>query len=444
MKNTLAILLIIFFTQAHAQVGIITTIAGTGVPGYSGDGGAGTGAQLCLPNKIALYNSWLYISDECNHCVRRLDLETGIITTVAGTGVQGFSGDGGQATDAKLNIPQGLTVDKIGNLYISDGGNYRVRKVKLSTGVITTFAGYGVLGNNAESGPATDAEFKYTIGMCVDKSNSNLYITDYGNQKIRRVNFTTERISTFAGSGIFGYAGNDGPAKDAHLASPTDVCCDTAGNILIVESENRLVRRVNTQSGIITLFCGLGTIGYSGNGGPAKYAEMSIPISISSDKKNNIYITDKYTGTVRCINGATGIITTVAGTGIAGYANEGDPATTSRLACFDAVSDDYGNLIIADRGTHRILRVSSGVSVSDVHSVVDSKLYPNPTTGTFTIHTTEANALVTIYNITGTCIYRQNCTNKSTEVDICTQPPGMYMMYIKNGSNTLVSKILKQ
>jgi sugar lactone lactonase YvrE len=223
--------------------GTITTVAGTGVAGFSGDGGPATAAQLSAPQQLAVGSGNLYIADTSNNRVRRVDLATGTITTFAGTGTSGFSGDGGPATAAQLNYPVGLAIGS-GNLYISDQNNYRVRKVDLVTGIITTAVGTGVRGYSGDGGPAAAAQVGRPLGLALD--SANLCIADYDNARIRKVDLTTGIITTVAGMGVMGFSGDGGPAEAAQLYGPNAVALDSA-NLYISDSFNNRVRRVSLR-----------------------------------------------------------------------------------------------------------------------------------------------------------------------------------------------------
>ncbi len=238
--------------QAQMQlVPGIATIAGNGTAGYGGDGGAAGSAQINGANRIASDSAGnLYIADTGNNVVRRVDFLTGVITTVAGNGTAGYSGDGGAATGAELHNPNGVAVDAAGNLFIVDENNAVIRKVAAGTGVITTVAGNGTPGFSGDSGPATSAELNQPDYVALDAAG-NLYIADGLNDRIRVVNANTDIITTVAGNGMQGYSGDSGAATSAELYNPTAIVVNAAGYIYIADSGNSRVRKVNT-GGIIT------------------------------------------------------------------------------------------------------------------------------------------------------------------------------------------------
>ena len=338
--------------KVHGATGVITTVAG----GFIGDGGPATSASLSSPWRVAVDASGnLFIADSSNHRVRRLDAATGVITTVAGDGTSGFSGDGGPATSASLNLPRGVAVDASGNLIIADFLNSRIRRVDAATGVITTVAGDGAPGFSGEGGLATSARLYFPYGVAVDASG-NLFIADRSNHRVRRVDAATGIITTVAGDGTSGFSGDGGPATSASLYFPSGVAVGASGNLFIADSSNHRVRQVDAATGIITTVAGDGTTGFSGDGGPATSARLSDPYGVAVDASGNLSIADRSNHRVRRVDGATGIITTVAGDGAVGFSGDGGPATSARLNFPLGVAVDVsGNLFIADH--HRVRRV---------------------------------------------------------------------------------------
>ncbi len=444
LKLYLTILPAIFACMAHAQVNIITTIAGKDTFGYSGDGGPATNAKLKAPYRICPDQSGnIVITDALNHRIRKISKADGYISTIVGTGSPGFSGDGGAATDAKLEVPQGMFIDDNGNLFICDAISERIRKVELSTGIITSIAGNGSIGNGGDGGAATNAEFYYPEGLFVNKKGE-IFIADWGNKKIRVINPTSGVITTFAGTGIGGYSGDGGPAINATIDAPLDVYADTNGNVLISDQYNHRVRKVDCATGIITTVAGNGTPGYSGDGGLAVNAQLNEPDGLFVDRYNNLFIADYFNGAVRKVDAVTGIITTVAGTGVTGFSGDGGPATNAKLFCSDVFVDSYGNLIIADYENNRIRKVSSGVALTDIDKAVEATLFPNPTTGVFSVQVPAGISLLTIYNIGGVAVLSQTLTTGTAEVDLSGFPSGIYLVYVRSGDKLYVNKVMKQ
>jgi len=335
--------------------GIITTIAGTGERGYSGDGGPAVAAQLSLPSVVALDGDGnLYIADTENNRIRRVD-SSGIITTIAGTGEDGFSGDGGPAVASLLNRPSGVAVDGNGNLYIADTENQRIRRVD-AAGKITTISGTGEEGNSGDNGPAVGARLDYPNGLAIDIAG-DLYIVDSGNHRIRRVD-SSGMITTIAGTGEGGYSGDGGPAVTAQLLFPTGIVADGAGNLYVADTNNQRIRRINS-SGTITTLAGTGEQVFGGEGGPAVEAQLAYPRGVAVDGSGHVYIADSGNSRVRRID-SSGMITTVAGTGEGGYSGDGGPAGTAQLNSPSGVAvDGSGNVYIADTQNHRIRRVDA-------------------------------------------------------------------------------------
>ena len=347
--------------------GQLQVAAGNGIQGFSGDGGSAKDATMALPQGIALDpNNNLFIADYWNHRIRRVDAVTGIITTYAGSGLGGFEGDGGLATNARITSPGGLAVDALGNLLIADSGNSRIRRVDATTGIITTIAGTGSRIYAGDGGPATSASLADPTGVDVD-GDGNVFIADRLNARIRRISAATGIITTIAGSGTFGFSGDGGPATSAHLANANDVALDSMGNVFITDSTNHRVRRVDASTGIITTVAGSSIWGSSGDGGPAIEATLNTLRAIAFDGENNYFLADESSRRIRRVDGVTGIITTVAGNGSERFGGEGAAATAASLFNPAGVAiDPSGNFYISDSANERIRRVdaTSGLIVT--------------------------------------------------------------------------------
>jgi trimeric autotransporter adhesin len=293
--------------KVAAATGIISTYAGNSLPAYSGDGGPAVSASMYAPAGCALDSTGnLYVAEAGNNIVRKIAASTGIITTVAGNGFGrgcgggGFGGDGGPATKAQLFCPYGVAIDASGDLFISDTGNQRVREVNAQTGVITTIAGNGTNGHSGNGGAATDAMIANPEQLALD-SASNLYIAEQGASVIAKVNLSTGIISTVAGNGTTGTStvkGDGGSATKAQLSSPQGVALDSAGNIFIADSNNQRVRKVDASTGVITTLAGT-TLGYSGDGGSAAQAQFHNPWGLFVDASGDLYIADSDNAVVR-------------------------------------------------------------------------------------------------------------------------------------------------
>lgn len=316
---------LLFAYYANSQSFTINNYAGSGTAGYSGDGGAATSAELNTPAQIAVDGSGnVYIADQANNRVRMVNT-SGIITTIAGDGTAGGLGDLGQATNAELNAPLGVAVDGSGNVYIADATN-RVRKVTHSTGVINTIAGTGTAGYSGDGGAATSAELNTPVRLALDNSG-NLYISDYANQRVRKITGTT--ISTFAGNGTAGYTGNGSAATAAELDYPMGISFDASGNLYIVCNQDNHIRKVATN-GVISNFAGDGSLGYTGDGGAATAATFDLPTDVAINSGGYVFITDQYNYAVRMVT-PTGIINTIAGNGSLGSPTYGGSATSTSI-----------------------------------------------------------------------------------------------------------------
>jgi hypothetical protein len=383
---------------ANCNAQIITTVAGNGTQGYSGDGGQATNAKLNYPTGIAFdAGGNMFIADQLNNCIRKVTT-AGIISTIAGTGFGAgtvsctpcYSGDGGQATAAKLNNPTIITIDAIGNLYIADYANYRIRMVN-TAGIISTIAGNGTAGYSGDGGQATNAELNASIDVVFDIAG-NLYIADFYNYRVRKVT-TTGIISTIAGNGTLGFSGDGGQATNAELDDLDGVCFDAAGNLYIADEGNSRIRMVNT-AGIISTIAGDGTAGYSGDGGQATAAELYVPLQIT----------------------------------------------------FDAA----GNLYLADAGNNRIRKVSHVGQMGVQQVTVNSEqlsVYPNPTTTNLSLTVSEGKGIagMYMYDVLGNEVpisFQEKGNN--TTIDISGLQNGVYFLSIQTNEGTETKKIIKQ
>ncbi len=341
--------------------GIITTAAGNGAygvlsGGFFGDGGPATRAELSRPQGVAVDEAGnLYIADTQNCAVRKVSAATGLLTTIAGTGARGFGGDDGPATASLLDTPYGVAVDGAGNVYIADTGNRRVRRVSAATGLITTVAGGGVAWD--DGAPATLAILTQPAGIAVD-SGGNLYIAEaFG---IRRVSASTGIITTVAGGQGTTDFGDGGPAVNARLSYPQAVAVDADGNLYIADYSNDRIREVRAATGIITTIAGSGVHGFSGDGGPAVEATVRRPHGVAVDAVGNVYFSDTYNCRVRKVDAVTGIVSTVAGGDIYGFAGDGGLAVNARLYyTYGLAIDAFANIFVADTENDRIRMVTA-------------------------------------------------------------------------------------
>jgi uncharacterized protein (TIGR03437 family) len=308
---------------------VLVTTAGSGVAGFNGDNISALTAGFSEPWRFT-YDSGgnLYVADDTGHRVRKIS-PNGIITTVAGTGVAGFEGDGGPATAARLNLPSQVAIDKDGNLYIADFSNNRVRKVTAATGIITTFAGNGTAASMGDGGPATEASLNRVESVAIGK-DGNLYITDVAGHRIRKVTLADGKISTVVGTGTNGFSGDGGPATLAAISNPVDITFDSAGDMYIAAAGNNRIRKVNMNDGLITTVAGSGSSAFGGDGGVATAAGLSSPYGVAVDAAGNIYIADRGNNRIRFVKASDKTIDTIAG-GSLGFSPDGSGAVGARI-----------------------------------------------------------------------------------------------------------------
>jgi FG-GAP-like repeat/NHL repeat len=347
--------------------GTISTAAGNGAYGYSGDGSLASAAGLRLPQDLVVDEVGnLYVADTDNNVIRKIAADTGVITTIAGNGTFSYGGDGGPATAAALAAPTSVALDAAGNLYVSDFGNNVVRKVDAITGVITTVAGGGSEPGTdglGDGGPATSARLYGPMAVALDTAG-NLYIADTFNNLVRQVSAGSGIITVVAGGGSeFGTDGlGDGrPATSARLNIPMDIALDSNGNLYIADTGNNLVREV--KNGDITVIAGNGRAAYLGDNGLATSASLNAPSGVVVDAAGNLYIADTNNLVIREVDGATGLIRTLAGSGVPGYTGDNGASTAARLNYPAGLALDMArNVYIADTASNTIRRVAMAVT----------------------------------------------------------------------------------
>ncbi len=335
--------------------GMISRFAGSGASGFSGDGGPATKATFRVPAGLAFdAKGNLYIADRENHRVRKVDSK-GIITTIAGTGTAGFSGDGGPAVKAQLNLPSGIVVDPKGNIFIADRSNDRIRVID-PEGNINTYAGTGEDGFFGDAGPASKAKLSKPFGVALDKKG-NLFIADRGNNRVRRVT-PKGIITTVAGDGGFFFMGDNGPAYRASVAGPTGVAVDHDGNLIIADRNNNRIRMVDTQGLIRTVF-GTGQQDYNGDSELARETNLHLPFGVAIDNDGKLLVIDRSHYRIRRTDLKTGKVNTVAGNGVKKFMGDGGPATGARLSFpHGIVVDSKDNVIFSDKSHNRLRMIT--------------------------------------------------------------------------------------
>ncbi|MFO0893009.1 MAG: hypothetical protein U0790_28220 [Isosphaeraceae bacterium] len=339
----------------------IETIAGTGQQGFAGDGGPASRAKLDQPFDVAFdAKGDAYFSDTFNHRIRKIDHETGKISTVAGSGGPGFTGDGGLAIEARMNEPYGVVVDRQGNLYFADRLNRRVRRIDAASGTITTVAGTGEPTYSGDGGPADRAGLVEPNGVALDPQGKRLYIADVAGHRIRVVDLETGRIATFAGTGRGRHEGDGRSAAESSIWGARAVDVGPDGTVFILEREGNTLRAVDPRTGVIRTVAGTGKKGYGGDGGPPERATFNGPKELAIDGSGRAFIVDTENHAIRLIDFGARTIRTLAGDGQVGGVGDGGPANRARLDRPHGVAIGAdGSAWIADTNNHRIRRVGN-------------------------------------------------------------------------------------
>ena len=422
-------------SSTTSPTAIIQTVAGNGTQGYTADGIAATSSGLYSPSSIAVDAAGnIFIADSANNLIREVNASTHLISTVAGTGLPGFSGDGGAATLAMLNAPTGIAVDSAGDLFIVDRGNARIREVNVATKAISTVAGTTTAGYNGDGIAATSAKLNSPFSIALD-SAGNLYFADEGNGRIREVNATTKLISTVAGTGVFGFNGDGISAVSAQLNAPYGIAIDSVGNLFIADTNNNRIREVNATTKLISTVAGTATKGYNGDGISATSAQLNAPYAVSVDVGGDLFIADFGNDRIREVTAATHNITTVAGTGTVGYNGDGITPTSANLENpWGVAVDFYGELFVADTFSNRVRLVTAGapnVTVTAATNTTINASLPTINLGqsellTATISSaggTPNGGTVTFYNGT-TALYVANVSNGTATYTAKNLPAG--------------------
>lgn len=432
MKNPLFIFLLLFLHYSNAQN--INTMAGTGTAGFFGDGLPATSAQLDFPDGIVTdANGNTYICDDFNNRIRKVD-QAGLMSTIAGTNIGAFFGENINSISAVLDGPQGMTIDQSGNIYFCDANNVRIRKISPS-GIITTVAGSGIPAYGGDGGIATSAGFVEPYDVAVD-ATGNIYVADKGDNRIRKIN-PSGIISTIAGDGSIGFLGDGFNATVSKLNNPMGICVDPSGNIIFCDNGNNRIRKISA-SGIISTIAGSSTGGFSGDGGPASAASITEPRDICSNSSGTLFFVDGGNFRIRSIN-TNGIISTVAGNGNAGHSGDGGPALQAGFNGINSVHiDGNGNIFVSDAGNRvRIICPGNSCVVGNEEIGVTKpvvSLYPNPANNNFTISSgikQEDGFYVSVYDYTGELIALEYSIANQYEMSCSSWPRGIYLIVIK-------------
>ena len=386
----------LFLLSTNADAQTITRFAGydtSAAGGYGGDGGLaiGTAVKLNQPTGLAIDAAGnVYIAEGAGNRIRKVS-SAGIISTICGDGTGAFSGDGVPATDAQVYSPRGMTIGPSGDLVIADANNYCIRKISSATGSITTIAGTpGAASSGGDGGPATAAMFSLPVDVKYDAAG-NLYVCDWFHNDIRKIS-TTGTITSIAGVGTPGYTGDGGPATAAQLHFPFRLAFNPAGDLFFVDGANNSIRKIDMATGTITTVAGspTGIAGFAGDGGPATASQFSVATSVKFDAAGNMYISDRNNGRIRRVDAVTNTINTVVGYGPYAFeTGDGGPATAATMNHpYEMAFDAAGNLYIADIGGHTVRKVSAFPSLgTHQFSTTNNEivLSPNPAKGTFTV-----------------------------------------------------------
>lgn len=416
-----------------AEAQIITTVAGSDSVGYAGDGGAATAARLKRPCGVRFdTHGNMFIADNFNHVVRKVTT-SGTISTVAGNGVSGFSGNGGPATDATLGAIYGVAADATDNIFFADYANNIVWQVN-SAGTIFALAGNGTAGYSGDGGPAYAAQLARVSDVAVDGSG-NIYIADQGNFRIRKV-ATTGTITTIAGTGTNGASGDGGPATDAQIGMVTALAADAAGNIYL--TSNKTIRKVST-AGVITTIAGGGTYVVA-DGVMATAANFDLLTGIAIDNNGTLYTSVVAWSQVYKID-AAGIVSLVINSPkIAGFSGDGGPALNAKLSRPSGLSvDARGDLYVADANNNRIRKVTMPPSgLATIRSkIFEIKTWPNPSDGNFSLKISTATqgqkATVTITNVLGEVVRELTVQPNEDALIQSGLPSGLFNVSVEIG-----------
>ncbi len=416
----------------------IIPIAGVDTSAYGGDGGPATAAELNQPADASFDNLGnLYIADWQNNRIRVINT-SGIINTIAGNGWEGFYGDGGPATAAEIGLPNGVAADAAGNIYYTDAYSMRIREVNTS-GIISTIGGNGHYGFYGDGGPATAAEIANPGGIQVD-FRGNVFFADSYNQRVRCIS-TSGIITTVAGSSPAGYSGDGGPATAAQFSSILGMSIDAAGDIFISDFGNYRIRMVNT-GGVVNTIAGNGVSGYYGDGGPATDAEVDHVWGVWVDIPGNVYIADWYGNRIRMVN-TSGIISTLTGDGTGQNTGDGGPATAAEIAGpAGVVTDQCGNLFITEFSSkirEIVYDSNCELGIKNIKSNEVIETYPNPSSDNLNVvmHCLTGKITVSLINYLGQSLINNSYSGQDlVMLNTATFANGIYFLKVQPESGS--------
>ncbi|GAA4467069.1 hypothetical protein GCM10023093_22250 [Nemorincola caseinilytica] len=431
--------------------GIITTVAGTGVAGYNGDGIMATTAQLNFPYGMAVSTfGSIVITDMNNDRVRLINNEGSLISTIAGTGVAGYSGDGGPAIAAKINKPQGIFWDSAGNVYFSDAHNNRVRKVGID-GIITTIGGNGTATSGGDGGPATAAGINHPSGLAVDKAG-NIYVAEMMGDRIRKIS-ASGIITTIAGTGVWGYSGDGGAATLAMIKRPKGVCIDKLGNIIIADTDNQKIRKIDINTGIISNIAGGSSVaGYSGDGGPATAAQLNFHQGIYVDTFGNLYAGDCLNNRVRKITCNAPVVSAISGpdtlctggnitlssataggtwSSMHAKTTVSGGVVTGMTVGMDTIIYTVTNWCFARSVTRPVYVKACPITGINTGGMVQgTRIYPDPARDEVTIVSAVKISDIVITDMSGKAMFSNTYDRAQVSIDISAMPAGVYLVRV--------------
>lgn len=425
------VLFLFLLSISFIQSQTITTVAGTGSSGFSGDGGLATTAKLNLPFNITFDKADnLFIADTYNNSIRKIDAESGIITTVLGTA--------DKKEISELKTPTGLTFDNFNNLFIADLANLRIRKVNLDTGSTITLVGQ----KSETEVPNIEASLGGPFNVVFDKIG-NLYVSINGDSKVSKVDFRTGLVSTIAGTGVAGFSGDKSLAKDATLSNPTGLALDGKGNLFISDSGNERIRMVNLSSGIINTIAGTGENGFTREGDIALNTKLSNPLGLGINNTGDLFVVDRGNNRILKINLATNMVSTIAGTGKEGFSGDGALAKDAALSNPTGLAfNNAGDLYVVDRGNNRIRKISGlNTSQDDLALVANVLVFPNPATDKINLELKNDLVLenVTMFDIRGAEVKFSLVNNT---LNVSRLPRGIYIVRIATSKGNIDQKVV--